>query len=409
MSYYSLPRVLHNIEPDNIDIFYKLKKDINITDKIIDNPIINPSLVQYLNSTKKEIDNHRESWDSIKKLTNPYEYIHTIVPNFHMSISQLKPLSRSFYKLIEIIRTFSLLDISSSIKTFHMAEGPGGFIEATVATRNNPNDTYYGMTLTSDTDSSIPGWKKSTQFLNDNQNVIIEDGIDNNGDLFNIDNYDDLIERHHNMFALITADGGFDFSGDYNSQEVMASKLILVEILYGLSLQKLGGTFILKVYDIYQNYSIDYLFLLASFYENVYIYKPNTSRYANSEKYLVCKNCIRQPDKKTISKFRHIINCINKISDECGNNETIKYSIDRILNIDISLIFISCIENLNSIFGEQQLDNITTTLSLLQHFRGKKERIEQLRKNNLSKCVQWCEVHNIPYNKKINYKNVFLD
>jgi hypothetical protein len=60
-------------------------------------------------------------------------------------------------------------------------------------------------------------------------------------------------------------------------------------------------------------------------------------------------------------------------------------------------------------FGEQQLENINLTLSLIENFKGKKEKIEQLKKTNLNKCIQWCENNNIPYNKKICTKNIFLD
>ena len=64
-----------------------------------------------------------------------------------------------------------------NMTSFHLAEGPGGFIEAVCYMRNNPNDTYYGMTLTNN-DSKCPGWKKSKKFLEEHPNVIIEKGID---------------------------------------------------------------------------------------------------------------------------------------------------------------------------------------------------------------------------------------
>ena len=37
---------------------------------------------------------------------------------------------------------------------------------------------------------------------------------------------------------IVTADGGFDFSNDYNQQENNSRKLIFIEILYIISLQK---------------------------------------------------------------------------------------------------------------------------------------------------------------------------
>jgi hypothetical protein len=57
------------------------------------------------------------------------------------------------------------------MSSFHLAEGPGGFIEAVCHMRNNPNDVYYGMTLVNN-DSKCPGWKKSKNFLEENRNMI---------------------------------------------------------------------------------------------------------------------------------------------------------------------------------------------------------------------------------------------
>ena len=47
------------------------------------------------------------------------------------------------------LKLFNLLEPykRGSLKSFHLAEGPGGFIEATNYMRGNSNDLYYGMTL----------------------------------------------------------------------------------------------------------------------------------------------------------------------------------------------------------------------------------------------------------------------
>ena len=55
-------------------------------------------------------------------------------------------------------------------------------------------------------------------------------------------------------------------------------------------MQKKEGHFILKIFDIFSKTTLDILYLLSSVYKQVYIVKPNTSRLANSEKYIVCKN-----------------------------------------------------------------------------------------------------------------------
>ena len=83
-------------------------------------------------------------------------------------------MSRAFFKLIEICNTFDLFkDITTTpITTFHLAEGPGSFIEAMTYLRFNAKDVYYGMTLINTIDNNVPGWEKSYKFLQRNKNEI---------------------------------------------------------------------------------------------------------------------------------------------------------------------------------------------------------------------------------------------
>ena len=91
---------------------------------------------------------------------------------------------------------------------------------------------------------------------------------------------------------LITGDGGFDFSSDFNNQESHISNLLFAQMAFALVMQKQGGCFILKIFDSFMHHTVDLLYILASFYEKVSIVKPHTSRYANSEKYVVCKGFV---------------------------------------------------------------------------------------------------------------------
>ena len=44
--------------------------------------------------------------------------------------------------MLEILKTFDF-DFETNINTFHLAEGPGGFIEAMVSYRKCPKDKYH--------------------------------------------------------------------------------------------------------------------------------------------------------------------------------------------------------------------------------------------------------------------------
>ena len=87
MSYYLLPR--------NHNLIYKSLECVE--NKTTIKPVVSFSLADYLYDIKKKISEKGIDWDTYKKYTNPYEYIHTLIPNFKQSVSKLKPISRSFF------------------------------------------------------------------------------------------------------------------------------------------------------------------------------------------------------------------------------------------------------------------------------------------------------------------------
>ena len=446
MTYYLLPKTN--------SLFYKYIECI--TDENQSIPIISNSLSSYLYEIKEELEKIEKEWDVFKKYTNPYEYIHSIIPMKKKCISKHKPLSRSYFKMIEMFKIFDFFpssnrksdfttpfDIMSRqdltfenfnginnkspnkynfreqslkiigidskdqeynydlqpINTFHLAEGPGGFIEALVGLRKCSLDNYVGMTiLDNNNDSNIPAWKKSEYFLKHNKNVFIEKGVDNTGNILSLENFEYCKDKYASKMDLVTADGGFDFSIDFNNQEINISRLLFAQVSFALIMQKKGGSFILKIFDSFMQHTIDILFILSSFYEKVYIIKPQTSRYANSEKYIVCKGFL-------FSKIDNYYNLLyNAFEKMLSSQEYIR----RFININIPLSFIVRLEEYNAIFGQQQIENIYYTLSLIKN-KNKQEKIDNLIKMNIQKCILWCIKYNIPYNQINNDTNIFLE
>jgi len=452
-----------------------------------DNVYISSSIYSHLCDIKEQIEKYQDTWDNIKKFTNPYEYIHTNVAGNKTNISKLRPLSRSFYKMIEIIKNNNILaqynntivsrpEYKMGINTFHLAEGPGGFIEAisylrglkyqrlvheasgaatsaasaastalaaastngtvqilkrhtelhdeymkelehlklsrrifesnkhghessTIIPNTYGNDRYYGMTLVND-DPICPGWKKTKAFLENHPNVIIETGADKTGNLISLDNFNHCAAKYRNKMDIITADGGFDFSVDFNNQENMATQLILCEVFYALVMQKQGGTFILKIFDVFHKPTVDILYLLCYYYKNVSIVKPHTSRIANSEKYVVCQGFKIADSAKIVEQFA-------KIFPVMMNEPTLMTSL---LPQEHDLYFLNKIEEMNAMVSFQQIENITSTLSIITNHRNA-EKLEQYKKTNVNKCIAWCEHYEIPYHvyhATIQSTNIFL-
>lgn len=390
MSYYLLPKV-------PIQIFNFIQYSCQVDSP---NCTISNSLSYYLYEIKKKIETNEREWDIYKKYTNPYEYIHSNVPSKKKSVSKIIPLSRSFFKMIEMINTFEIGKQKNPLQFFHLAEGPGGFIEAFVKVRKNKNDKYVGMTLIDEKNEvSVPSWKRADNFLRDNPNITLEYGSDKTGNILNFDNFMHVVDKYKNSMDIITADGGFDFSMDFNKQEISIVKLLFAQICFAISIQKKDGCFILKMFDCFMQHTVDLLYILSGFYEKVYIVKPHTSRYANSEKYIVCKKFIFSSNTIYIDNlktaFQHMLS-----SEEYSN---------RFLNTSVSNIFITKLEEYNAIFGQQQIENIHYTLSLIQN-KNRQEKINQLIQTNSEKCVYWCQKHEIPFNTSLVIdNNIFLN
>ena len=83
---------------------------------------------------------------------------------------------------------------------------------------------------------------------------------------------------------LVTADGGFDFTTDFVNQEYNFARLFLCEIIIGVNLQKLGGNFVIKCFDLKNILNLKIFYILCHLYEKVIITKLKTSRKTNSER-----------------------------------------------------------------------------------------------------------------------------
>lgn len=401
-------------------------ENIRIVKTLAEPPIaVSQSVAFYMNEIKGKIATRDKEWDVIKKYTNPYEYIHTIVPLRKKSISKYKPISRSYFKMIEMLaafrvdvsyatKSFAQLESSSpAIRTFHLAEGPGGFIEAVCNKRTNPEDEYYGMTILYDeTDDNVPAWNKTEYFLSKHPNVHIETGLDGTGNIMHLDNFDHCVRKYGSSMDLITADGGFDFSKDFNKQELIITNLLWGQTCYALCMQKYGGNFVLKIFDCFYSHTVDILYLLAGFYKEVCVCKPQTSRLGNSEKYVVCRGFRFSDNRAFLSIIRQSFQIVSR--NEQDRVMSLGFlrakwpteHVARLLDIPVPVHFVKHVEEMNAVFGQQQIENIHYTISIIDK-HAKNDRLEQMTKQNMQKCVAWCVAHGVAYNNFSN-TNMFV-
>jgi 23S rRNA U2552 (ribose-2'-O)-methylase RlmE/FtsJ len=241
----------------------KPQKEDVLLSSTINLPLNSLGFQTFLHRTKKALDitKNMQSKNEIYYVVNPFELM---IPNYEDNLNSLtkhylsiksdnrvETTAREFYKFWEMLFLFNVADQK----------------DMTCSVMAN-NSEVISTTVTSFRQKLGSGGKK------DKINVI------NSAQAVKSKNNDDV--------DLVLADSEIKVD-DENFQEQESYQLLLKEIVAALSVQAKGGNFILKIFETFTLPSIKLVYLLSSFYDSTYIYKPYYSRASTSEKYLVCK------------------------------------------------------------------------------------------------------------------------
>lgn len=357
---------------------------------------------------KKKIDvlENNENWDKMKKIANPYELIYTTYTKKkkNYSISKYIPISRSYFKMWEILHNFELFkyfDLNDNFVFSHLAEGPGGFMEASYNYKSqystSLSDEYYGITLKPVTDF-IPDWNKIKKVFIDKPNIKID-----YGNLYNIYDIKNYIQNFNNNKAnLVTADGGFDYSGDFNGQEINSCQIIYSECIIALNILKKNGCFICKVFDLFSITMIQILYIITYCFETIEIYKPDTSRPANSEKYLICMYYKDNLTDVVKNKLLNIIEKWAKISSEINSSQSIVMT-----DIKINNLLIQKLNEYNNKYINTQMFYLNKIITLTQS-KLDKDKYYEIIQEQVNNAINWCNKYKIEINTNSIYyiKNI---
>jgi hypothetical protein len=331
-------------------------------------------------------------WDMAKKYTNPYELIYSPYHSLqNYIILHKKVLSRAYYKFYEIMIQNQLHTyFENEINTFHIAEGPGGFIQSWNDFRKSMNftDQIYGITLKDDKDKHIRGWEYGRKYFKKNPNITVDYGEDGTGNLFNEQNIKYIQNKFSERKAdLVTGDGGFDFSNDFCSQETNSFPLLFIQCYLALQTQANKGCFVLKVFDLFETPTIQLIEMVSSCYDSFILLKPKTSRPANSEKYILFKGFNGLTRNDNIKWESHLTQILNYQKKGLGyihrlNMGTINSNFCDKLSIELSPFLTDQIENFN----------ITHRLIHLMKLDRKQELNKmkrELRNKQIKKAKEW--------------------
>lgn len=182
--------------------------------------------------------------------------------------------------------------------------GPGGFSEY-VLWRKKWQAKGFGFTLRNENDFKLD------EFLAGNAETFdAYYGVKEDGNVFDPENIESLqryvlSQTHDTGVHFMMADGGF-YVEEKNIQEIKSKQLYLCQCLTALSLLREEGSFVVKLFDLFTRFSVGLVYLMYKCFKQIIIIKPNTSRPANSERYLVCK--FKLPNTDTIRRHLFDIN-----------------------------------------------------------------------------------------------------
>jgi len=382
------------IKPWEHFIFYKQSEYTRIEYQMKPNKVVHcPSASEVqLYEYRNRINEYSSSiapnnWEYYKKIVNPYELVYTKkkYKNFPDCISTIRPLSRSYFKMIEILHLIHFFGQSKHIRTSHVCEGPGGFIEAlyTSAEKNKVHiDDSIAMTLQS-TKNTIPGWRYAAHFLRTHNNIKIIYGKDQTGDITKVDNQQFYIHSVNKQKCdIFTADGGFDFSSNYMKQEELVFPLLVASTKIGLEVVKSGGTFILKFIDFYNRATTDLLYFLSCHFVEWTLYKPAMSRPCNPEHYFIGKGFTRCTEESLQAMYAWC--------NRFENNDVM----ESLIKTEYSAEFIQIINDIRDASAQSQIEYLTKVFDIIEQ---KDERIvQEYLTYNRESSYEWCKRFDVP-------------
>ncbi len=295
-----------------------------------------------LEETKNKLSSvNQNTWVKTRKMINAYEF------PFNSEKLKSKPISRAFFKILEIIKDNN---INITKNTLHLAEAPGGFIEGLMYYKNKQN-----IKNTKHYTFSIIGNKKTPIYhkkIASNRDVVILSNKQNRGDLYIVENINNLVEELKDKnISFITCDGGFADNNEFSEKEQLHHKLVFNQMVCSLFILQDKGSLVIKIFDIFTELTFDVLYTLSYLFKKVYIHKPLTSRNTNSEKYVYCESFSKSLLDTKIQEFLKTL-CSKDV-------ENYKSYVDK---GSLNKNFLQKIISINNILSQRQITSINTIL-----------------------------------------------
>lgn len=316
---------------------------------------VEPQILKGILNSKSIFDNlDGEDMRNARTRSNPYETIGSVIF-----------LNRAAVKMANMDAVFDfmftnpknqngqpVLDKTDLLYFADVCAGPGGFSEY-VMFKKGWKAKGFGFTLKASNDFKLDDFCAGPSDTFSPYYGVKEDG--NIFDPANLDSLKDYVLKQTDDKGVhfLMADGGFSVEGQELIQEILSKQLYLCQCLAALMLVRTGGHFVVKLFDIFTHFSVSLVYIMYRCFERVSIFKPVTSRPANSERYLICK----WKKYGTESAEQHLFS-VNSIlwNSRTSNEDIIELVPFSVIQEDKE--FYEYIYRSNFVIGERQIKNL---------------------------------------------------
>jgi hypothetical protein len=322
----------------------------------------------------------REKYDDIADAVRPQDELRgkngVLVQDYNAEI-----VTNAWLKMFELLNfTESLLTALSASRTnkifhsFHFAEAPGNFLLAINHYLKTKHPIFeWSWLANSYRELYIP--RSETQYLCDAYGLIKAYptrwifGADEDGDITspaNIRSFQQAAAQQlDDIVHLATADVKFcPPDMNFDEEENINIPVHLGQLLASLMVLSKGGTMILKIFTTYEAPSICMLYMITLLFGHVYLVKPETSRPANSEKYIVATGYKNNLTPLQLSRLLNFMGYIRYLNTELGSPALFHAA-------DISKEFINSIIDIETKLTNLQITHLEKNIKLYHEYNDK--------------------------------------
>lgn len=207
------------------------------------------------------------------------------------------PINRAYFKLCEM----QPLLPERVERVLLVCEAPGGFYQA--AKRLYPSATRFACS-----------WDEGLSFHPMVRPDVLA-GLPHGGDVRKAPVVDEIAARlQPNSIDLVTADGG-TFHEELDTVEQSSLVLLVAQLVAALRMNKEGGSCVIKLFEGSTQPTRDVVSIVRRLYSNVHLYKPRTSKAANSERYVIGRGMLNAArSRQMASELQRVLTTRNVLS-----------------------------------------------------------------------------------------------